>query len=68
MQLKGRHAIVNVHGSSKNDTWKRTDCFEIRESSRGGFVMFNEEVVVEFFKNLFFFNHCFMFLLFTKGT
>lgn len=53
VQLKEKHAIVNVHLSSKNDTWKRTDCLEIRKSSRGGFIMFNEEVVVDIFKIFF---------------
>lgn len=39
MQFKERHAIAIVHLSSKNDTWKKVDCVEIRESSRGGFIL-----------------------------
>lgn len=39
VQFKERHAIAIVHLSSKNDTWKRMDCLEIRESLRGGFIL-----------------------------
>lgn len=39
VQFKERHAIAIVHLSSKSGAWKRMDCLEIRESSRGAFIL-----------------------------